>query len=430
MKNLFYTLTMLFFLGISSNTLTAQETLFGDLFNQLSFEEQTELLQNLNINLDSAALANPGDFPFNLDSLLQTAGLLDSLGVYLDSLPALDDDYLDALDLLNDTIDMPDVDDLFLNFGQLDSLSADTIVGEVGNISSIFEINYDSLDNIIHGIDDDLNFSTNAPNSNGTNLTSLDILQDSINLSLFDSDIEDGAVGQILDQLFSSENFPDLEIAIGFQDASFQYYGADFLTQAKVIRLGSVPTFNNLWESRWHVQGSFLNQRIENFATDTENITTSNETGIFPYLYDGDFAMMISPTLFNNPNVRLTTSFGMEVGVYAPSHRDFDEFTQSRNNIGNTTGIGAQIGGGFSVKSGDMIVYTLATVAYGNVVDKQMDEDYRYNSLKLMAGVKIGEVANIRYSSGKQFWARNDNKRLDLNHQLTVGIILKELNRP
>lgn len=429
MKIFTRTLLLSFIFLLGSNHLEAQETLFGDIFNQLGFEEQTELLNNFNVDLDAAHLTNPEDYPFNFDSLFQDMGILDSLGVYLDSLPILDDDYLDAFGLLNDTLGLFNSDSIIGSFGQLDTLSSDTIVGEIGNINEIFEINFDSLGNLGGQYGDDLEFDINEPNQTGINFTNLEILQDSLFDSAVDSDIEDGAVGQILDQIFDSNTFPSLELAFGVQDASFRYYGTDFATIAKVIRVGSVPSFNQMWEPRWHVKGSFTTEELEATTADDSNNSTSSNSGIFPFVYDGDIALMINPTL-GSPNVRLITSFGMEVGTYVPSFQDFNEFTKNRINYGYTTGIAAQVGSGFSVKTGDLTVYTLATIAYGDVVDKQRDTEYRYNSLKFMAGVRLGDIVNVRYSTGKQMWAKGDTKQLDTNHQLTLGIILQELNRP
>jgi len=438
MKIFTRTLLLSFIFLLGSNNLKAQETLFGDIFNQLGFEEQTEFLNNYDINVDSAYLTNPGDFPFNFDSLFLDMGILDSLSANLDDLPVLDDDYLDALGLLSDTMGL---DSIFEDFGQLDldTLAGDSIVAEIGNINDLFNINFDSLGNLGDQYGDTLDIDINEPNQNGLNETNLEILQDSLFNSIDNSDNNEddfgfniGIADQILDQIFDSNIFPSLELAFGVQDNSAMYYGREYATIAKVIRLGSVPSFNQMWEPRWHVKGSVIGEEIENYVVDESNNSTNNASGVVPLLYDGDFALMINPTL-GSPNVRLITSFGMEVGTYVPAHEDFNAFTQGNNNCGFTTGIGAQIGSGFSVKTGDLTVYTLATLAYGDVVDRQRDAAYRYNSLRFSAGVRFGDIINVRYSTGQQTWAQGDEgnrKQVNTNHQLTLGVILQELNRP
>ncbi|PJA50288.1 MAG: hypothetical protein CO171_02540 [Syntrophobacterales bacterium CG_4_9_14_3_um_filter_49_8] len=76
--------------------------------------------------------------------------------------------------------------------------------------------------------------------------------------------------------------------------------------------------------------------------------------------------------------------------------------------------------------TGPLTIYSLATVAHGGVFHAVLP--YRYNAMRFEAGMRFGNIINVRYSTGHVTWQDNDNRRADIKNQVTVGIILQELH--
>ena len=206
---------------------------------------------------------------------------------------------------------------------------------------------------------------------------------------------------------------------VEFADAV--YYNQSYSVNASVIRIGSVPRFDQTWEVSWFVKASFFQE------VDLEKAETSTlKEGFNELMYDGQFAMHFNPAIgmSNDVNIRLYSSLGMEVSSHIPAHVNFAD-PDTHTNVGRTTGYGPQIGAGTVVNFGNTSLYTFGTMATGDVFNTP---GYRFNSRTLNAGVRIGDTVNIRYTEGTKSWAPKDQKTTSFR-RFTVGLILSELIR-
>jgi hypothetical protein len=154
---------------------------------------------------------------------------------------------------------------------------------------------------------------------------------------------------------------------------------------------------------------------------DPENKFGQPEEGFHPLLLRGDYAMMATPRIgrWGNTSFRMISSLGLEFGTYAPAHRDYAP-PLTTYNVGFATGFGPQVGGGFAMTTGQLVIYSLTTACYG----KTLGSKYDYLSRQIETGMRFGNVINVRYSTGHISWQELDNRRASIRHQLTVGIIL------
>jgi hypothetical protein len=313
----------------------------------------------------------------------------------------------------------------------------DSLLPVVDSLNNLFDQNLDSLDGLYGQYQDSLSFDSANWNVNiigfdSLNQLHLGVLQDSLDLAM-DADSTNGSISfpDILDKLFDETLFPDIELAYGEQQASLKYWNDEYAISAFVIRVGSVPRFDREVpdvrepplpiEPRWHAQASWLKRSLEDYLLDPENKFGQPEEGFHPLLLRGDYAMMATPRIgrWGNTSFRMISSLGLEFGTYAPAHRDYAP-PLTTYNVGFATGFGPQVGGGFAMTTGQLVIYSLTTACYG----KTLGSKYDYLSRQIETGMRFGNVINVRYSTGHISWQELDNRRASIRHQLTVGIIL------
>lgn len=406
--------------------------LLADLLNQTDTQTNENFLDNFG-NIDPATI----DFGENNETLQQ---LFDELnGPFPGGM--LDSTYLDVwgpgFGLILDGLP---------GYG-LSGSDEDTLLNQYGNLEDIFASNFDSLggafgqyqdsllagtndwDIVVIGLDDLTNESAGA-------------LQDTFDM-VFGNTTPNGPgdIDGIIGQLFDVVAFPDLELAFGMQEASLKYWDNPYDERARVLRVGSVPRFDQdvdncnyatiavPIEARWHVQASWTGEAPPaSPATDPGQAAAHHGGDFNPLLFSGDFAMMATPTIgtLGNTRFKLITSLGMEFGTYAPAHRDYNApFTSG--NQGFATGFGPQAGSGFAFSTGPLTVYSIGTIVIGGEM-LRCGPAYRYNSTRFESGIRYGNIINVRYSTGKFSWQPNDNRTAKVGHQVTVGIILSELH--
>ena len=420
------TAMMLFFLP-QANAQTGPWDLLSDLLNQTGSGSNQGFLDNFD------ELGNE----WNYDLTGSNDAFDELFGALGNNSPAgtLDDDYLDVwgpgLGLLSDGIP---------GLGQ--SLgSQDSILNTYADINGVFNSNADSLGGLFDQYQDSLKFDAEnwevvVIDGEELNDQQFDELSNSFDATF---DLENPtSASDVLGSLFSAELFPDLELAFGTQEADLSYWGMDYKAKAKVIRVGSVPRFDQGTtmsqqfslpiEARWHMQASFLSKDgIKQQGDGGLSKILDDYDGFSPLLFSGDFAVMATPIVgtLGNTQFRFITSLGLEVGTYAPAHKHFNEpYTQK--NQGFTTGYGPQFGTGFSVSAGDLTIYSLATFSKGETLRSELG--YEYNSGRFEAGMRYGNIINVRYSTGKASWQPKGNRTANVRNQVTVGIILNELH--
>ncbi len=416
-------------LTFASYKANAQWDLFSNLLSQLDNTVYNQYFDNLG-GLDSTWSVNQVD---GNDLLNEHYDLLNnpSPGGGLDS------SYIFGLDAgLDSLIDRLPGQGLF-------DPDADTLIGELEHIQDIFGANFDSLGGLFDQYQDSLVFDSanwNVVIIDFDDLTEghLDMLQDTLGMVMdttFPSNPHNFA--GLIGKLFDIKAFPDLELAFGVQDADLKYWNEEYSANSKVIRIGSVPRFDKdviecnypvvPIEARWHVQASWNGGERSSPGDATGAREEGDKGGFNPLLFFGDFAMMATPRIgaWGNTSFRIITSLGMEFGTYAPAHRDYrPPFTSF--NKGFATGFGPQIGAGFSMTTGQLVIYSLATIAEGDVLRCALP--YRYNSRRFEVGMRYGNIINVRCNTGLATWQEHDNRRADINTQVTVGIILAELH--
>lgn len=305
----------------------------------------------------------------------------------------------------------------------LSDLDADTLITELHHVEDVFENNFEELQGVYSQYQDSLNVDSMA-NWNVTIIgfdeiteTNLQLLHDT--LSMHDV----------------TPPRPELELAFGMQQASLKYFDDAYDATARVIRVGSVPSIdqNSLSifnsglpiEASWHVEMSFMTRSTPTAASDPA-ITIRNGRDFYPLLFFGDFSIVAKPVIgvWGNTTFRILSSIGVEAGTYAPAHRDYNPpFTSA--NLGFATGTGPQLGAGFSMTTGNLLIYSMSTIGYGDAL--KTPKDYKYDSKRFEVGMRFADIINVRYTKGLINWQPDDNRRAKINNQITIGIILPEL---
>jgi hypothetical protein len=424
-------------LTLAGQRANAQWSLFSDLFSQLDNEVYNQYFNNLQ-ELDN----------WNVDHVQGNDVLKDLYKNVKKGKPGgnLNDPFLD---------DIADGFDSLLNrIPGIDASESDkdALIGETLRIQDIFNTNSADLGDLSNKYKKELSFDSTYWTFQIIDFDNItkghyEILQDTLNM-IADPDLPQGPndFPKLIDKAFNGTVFPDLELAFGTQDANLQYWGYGYSAKANVFRLGSVPRFNKPSitichgeklrlpiEPRWHVEGSWISQNKRpngNGGRSNEKVVNNNRKGIQPLLLSGDYAMMATPDIgkWGKTTFKIITSLGMEFGVYAPAHRDFAP-QRTSGNKGYTTGYGPQVGAGFTMTTGSLVIYSLTTIAHGNTYCPGEPSPYRYNSRRFEAGMRFGNIANVRYSKGWVSWQENDNRLANIRNQITMGIILKTLNK-
>ena len=406
--------TFLFSFSIFSlPSLSAQD--FGDfdiLLSQMDSAQRAQYLEHLS-TLQS--ITNQGTYNFN--------NALDSLNVALDGQNPANP----SLDLPSDSVVNTYLTNFLdgSNFGTVDSLS---IQNEFDVINGVWTSQMDSLYNTFDTYQSQFSSPPQLPNTypGGSDVWQVNIdslISNQATTFLTTPAIGAGRIDALLDQLFDPALFTRFEIFAGVQNAQTNYYGLAEAVTAPVFGIRSVEQFNRTWEPRWRAQSSWFNNTTG--AIDNETITQQNK-GYSPFLINGGFDVMYNPTIIPGADgvpVRLLTLLGVEAGTYAPSHRNPAKPTSFKNK-GFTTGWGPVIGTGVSSRIGQLTIYALGTVSYGDVIcgpDAQVS-NYRFSSNRVEAGVQYANAVTVRYENSiSANWANDGNKHARF-HQVTVGL--------
>ncbi|MEL6925878.1 MAG: hypothetical protein AAFO94_17685, partial [Bacteroidota bacterium] len=229
-------------------------------------------------------------------------------------------------------------------------------------------------------------------------------------------------------ELLDRKSSPLVEIATGLRQASVGYYRQRGLYSSAPllhIRLASLPDFRKTWTTRWSAAGSWdvrKNPASIRLNRTTEYVQSQLDDNHNPILLDGEFAVMYNPgiKLKSIANARLLTSAGIELGTYVPAQIDPNN-PNTFDNVGFTTGLGFQLGAGLAMDLFGNTTYLLATTALGPVINSP---DYLYQSTRITTGIRLRNVVHLRYSTGLQGWAPNDNKVGSTLHEFTIGLLL------
>lgn len=403
----------------------AQETgLFGPLFSQMDSLERDEFLSNL----DSLLSGNFTDGDGNLiigslgDSLTST-GVIDSLNIMMGGTNPIAN--IDSL--MNQWGAGRDSLTNLFSSGGIDSLSRDTLLGQFDLTSGVWNTNVDSLGGLFTDYRDSLNLG-NGISTDGLPSPGIGTIFNDLNTSL-DTTATSGLGGfeDVIDDLFSSALFTNLEIAYGRKQTDVGYYGQSYQTgleATQLVRVGSVPSFDKLWESRWHAMASWTPEEFLTGGGDPTS-TNINKDEFAPFVLEFEFASMYNPgfSFGSTAGARVITSLGMEFATYVPAHVDPSN-PGSADNVGYTTGFGPQVGTGFATRFGKLTSYATGTFALGRV---NGSDEYAYRSMKFEAGTRFGDAINVRYSVGQQDWASDSNKRVNTRQQFTIGLLTDSL---
>ncbi len=376
-----------------------------DSAQRASYLEHLSTLQNItnhstynfNSTLDSLNQAVNGTNPANSSLLFPSDSLMD---IYVNAILASSNNTpADSVSFLNE-------------YG---------VVGQVWN--SEMDSLYHSFDSYQNQINNLPSLPNTYPNANDwqINMGTLTSSQNAAFLTIPAQGL--GGLDAVLDQLFDPAVFNRFEIFSGLQQAKTAYYGLFEQISAPVFGMRSVEQFNKSWEPRWRLQSSWLNNPTG--VINNETIAQENK-GISPFIINGGFDLMYNPTIIPGVNgipVRLITLLGVEAGTYAPAHRDPSN-ARTMNNKGYTTGWGPVIGTGLSTRVGNVTIYALGTVAYGDVVcgPDAMVSNYRFRSNRLESGVLFANAVTVRYENQLSAnWANDGNKHVRYQ-QVTVGL--------
>ncbi len=412
MKNLFPLLLCLCLWIMPGQQLKAQT--FGDfgaLLEQLTDAQRAQFLEDLkNINLEELTmLFNDADALRHLQEALEGANPIADLG-------NLAQEWEEARALLALVLGQSDI--------ELEDQGALTL--ELDRLNEIWNESNMDLAEIFnqHDLEADPDATIDHEGAE------IDPLLEDL-LGAFD-DVEANGLGnfeEVLGQLFNRELFTSLEFAYGRKEAQVRFYKNNALVRMndlQVLRVATVPNFETTWEARWSASASWT----ESNAGDVIGAEQYNapKLAFNPFIMEADFAVMYNPGIELGGDAlkaRMITSLGFEVATYVPAHLD-PLVRRTWENVGNTTGYGAQAGVGVAVVRGPLTTYTMGTMALG-VVEKS--ELYQYSSMKFTAGVRYGDAINVRYDLGQQDWAPQGKKRIRTMHQVTVGILLQSLFR-
>ena len=417
MKNFVQLIIAALLLLITSFTVGAQvDPILGSILNQLDSNQRADYFTNLN-GTDLDGLGDGLDDSGVIDSLIN---LIDGDNpiANLDSLP---EEWMGGRDFLTELIDSTN----------RDTLNIDAMLGGFDHVNGEWNNNFDSLGGIFDNYSDELMGGTDGLDVDDPPGQDFDSLFSQIQYDTFSNGGVGGErFGEIVNNLFNKDLYTDLELAYGQKSAGILFYDEENSNknEIQVVRVGSVPSFSTLWESRWHASGSFTNATTTTNPDGTPNTTS----GFNPLVMDFDYAIMYNPGFsFGGTSFRYISGVGIEAAMYAPSHSSTATNTNARNSrIGNTTGYGPQLSTGFSLTQGDLTTYAIASVAYGSVVCGEM-LDHNYSSIKYEAGIRYSNLINVRYAVGEQSWtadlADDTGKRVRTRQQFTVGLILDTL---
>jgi hypothetical protein len=400
-----------FFLFLSLSVKAQTWGDFSNLLNQINEEKRNEYLKNL----QSLQAANQGVYNFS--------GILDSLDGAVNGTNPTSGVYsqLPTDSLVRDSLLQ------FLSqsgFASFDSLS---IIAQYDSIIAAWQIRQDSLLNIFGQTQGSVDGSIGLPTDYTGQFWDWRFNVDSLvqnQASAFDATTPPTGLGgfeEVFKELFDGSVFSRIEFNAGNQFAKTNYYGLREELNAPVIGLRTIEAFDRVWEPRWRVSMSWFNNKTN---STNEGVSQQNE-GINPFIMNGSFDIMFNPQIVDGggSDVRFITLLGVEVGTYAPAHRNA-AIPRTLDNKGYTTGWGPVIGAGLTTTVGGNTVYALGSTAFGDVVcnPDQMRSNYRYRSNRMEAGVRFNNLVTVRYEMALSTnWANDGDKHVRY-HQVTVGL--------
>lgn len=381
---------------------------FGAILSQLDSAKRADYLRNL-VSLQNAAKLGIFNFDPAMDSLNLAAGS------GIDPTTGLNTQ-LPSITLGRDTLEF------LLNAANLSNLDSLSILNEYDFLTGFWTTRSDSLYQVFE------NNSTAFDNAHLIDQTGYPVTQqqygaavDSSTTNLLNgfANSQPNGVGNFqsgLNQLFSPQNFTQLEIFGGRQSATAAYYRFAYEVNVPVVGVRSVEQFDRTWEPRWRAQGSWFIDTPQ-FSGENSDPTLQKNT---PFMFNGNFDMMYNPEI--SSGLRLITLLGIDLATYAPPHRN-SAVPATLDNRGFTTGWGPVIGGGLATTIGSVTVYGLSTLSYGDVVQSDAAvTKYRYRSSRIEAGIRLANAATLRYEIGlSNNWANDGNKHVRYN-QFTVGL--------
>lgn len=424
----FYFLTIFILSFTLQNTLKAQApTHLGPLLELFTEDEQNNFINELNLLSDSL-LFNPSD-GFRLSDF-DLSIPVDSLFFYIGQGSIGETDSLTQVWLAN----QGELNN-WLGTGTVSPDDSLALTDEFLRINQIWNSDYDSLNTFIGSYQDSLGGIN--PGVFGGGVTRYELFSGNwqqayrcLWLNILPATLE-GNVNQGIDSLREVLdttlffNGYDFEIAYGQEWSQVGFWGERYSARSSLLRVATVPRLNQNIETRWALEGSFFRN-----SEDVYDENASLEDGLNPFICSANFAMMYLPKVgtiqgrAGSGDFRLYTSIGMDMGTYVPAHIIASD-PQFAGRVGNTTGYGPQIGAGFVLNFEALSLYSYATMARGNVIESN---DYKYHATTLNAGVRLGDVMNVRYTLGESVWAPNEAKIATFS-RLTVGVILDSLRR-
>ena len=315
--------------------------------------------------------------------------------------------------------------------GEFNGDNSDAASNQNDNVNNVWNAELDNLNNGINGYQDELNGvnlnvfnqgEAQAANAHGDTELAMTNMNGRTErfLKYHRHQSTDDIDEVFIRSLFSSAL--DLELAYGIEFSDTYFWGDFYSARANLIRVASVPTFRNNFETSWAFETSFMNG---NESVEQETNLTLN-AGLNTLMYHGEFSFLFLPQLgtIGGGEFRLYTSIGFDLSSYAPSHVN----SRFNNRVGMTTGYGAQVGAGFVVNLQAVSIYSYGTLTRGDVEVSATHDGYDYNAATVNAGIRIGNAMNIRYTLGQNSWAFDGQKERNFN-RFTVGLLLDSLRR-
>lgn len=423
MKHIYLLLATLVLLVAGGRLQAQTPTNLGPLLDLFTESEQNNFTNELH-QLGDSLIYNPYD-GFRLSNIDLTIPV-DSLFFYLGQ------GTIGQTDSLTDIWSMnQDMLNNYLGTNDVSPVDSSSLTTAFTNINNVWNTDYDSLNTVITSYQDSLSdaneqtfssWATAFPLLTGDWLLSYNQLLNNQLPAVLSGNTNQGvdSLTEVLDSTLFANGY-DFEMAFGQEWSQVHFWGERYSARSSLVRIATVPRFNQTIETRWAIEGSFFNSSEDLFDENSASL----DQGINPFICSANFAMMYLPRLATlrggKGDFRIYTSVGMDLGTYAPSHAN----SLYADRVGNTTGYGPQIGAGFVLDYSDIVLYSYATYARGNVVDA---ENYKYNASTLNAGIRLGNAINVRYTLGESVWAVDDQKRATFS-RLTVGVILDSLRQ-
>jgi hypothetical protein len=390
---------------------------FGSVVSELDSSKRNDYNANL-INLQNQGTPNT--------QLL--GGAMDSLNIAINGTNPMSgfDTMLPPIGIIRNGVSG------FLDLRNFNFIDSSVVMGQLDSFIYFGNTTQDTMKGLFAGNQGNLTGTSKFPSNYNIKTMFLNSAQDSLRnnqLHSFNANPANGVgnLKQFLDQLLSPQLFKRIEMYGGKQNAFANYYNFTYQTQLPVAGVRSSEQFSKRWEPRWRAQTSWFtkNQQISNNEGVIETLQKNT-----PFLMNASFEMMFNPCLhLFAPTVgmlRLITTLGIDAATYAPAHKSV-----KASNVGYTTGWGPTVGAGLALMRGNVTMYALTTMSYGNVVctGNYVNSNYNYTSTKVEAGIRYKNNVSLRIENGlSNNWAAAGTKNVRYT-QVTVGIPTARLFR-